>query len=567
MTRRPRIKIALVALAVLGVAATAWGYWTTSGSGTASAGVATLNAPTNVSVPSTASSAVHVSWTDSTLSNGTTAASGYYVTRIKNSNSSTSNACGTSQSTLTSSTATSCDDTSVPDGTYHYTVTAVYHSWTAAASSGNVTVVNDTTPPTVTAVVASTTGTQPANFVKANTTYNVYADASDSGSGVDTASVKADVSTITSGQSAVSLTSCSSSCTINGHAYAYKSAGLTADSGLTDGSSKSFTASAKDNAGNTGTANGTATVDNSAPTGSITNPAAGALGGTVLLTSNPADSGSGVSSVTYKYCTPSSCTPATTINSSTTGPSYSVSWDTTSVPNGSYDLQATFVDKLGSTSTTAKVTVTVNNTFQVSATSPQTAGAAFNVTITAKANGSTNTNYTGSQAMSFSGPSNAPNGTAPTYPANVTFTSGVGTASITLFKAQTTTITATSGNLSGTSGAVGVNSAGVALSYNRTCPTTITKNASTTFTILVPNDAYGNSFTSTSGIGVGLTLSNTTNFGFGAVGTGTTTVTITTGPANNTFTIAESGSGKTTTLTATAPSGFTAPPSCTVNST
>jgi hypothetical protein len=105
----------------------------------------------------------------------------------------------------------------------------------------------------------------------------------------------------------------------------------------------------------------------------------------------------------------------------------------------------------------------------------------------------------------------------------------------------------------------------VALSYNRTCPVSVPKNSSTAFTINVPNDAYGNSFRNTSSIAVGLTLSNTSNFGFGSVGTGTTTVNITPGPANNTFTVAESGANKTTTLTATAPSGFTAPPSCTIN--
>jgi hypothetical protein len=94
----------------------------------------------------------------------------------------------------------------------------------------------------------------------------------------------------------------------------------------------------------------------------------------------------------------------------------------------------------------------------------------------------------------------------------------------------------------------------------------VAKNSSTSFTINLPNDAYGNSFRNTSSIGIGLTLSNTANFGFGAVGTGTTTLNITTGPANNTFTVAESGNNKTTSLTATAPSGFTPPGPCTLNS-
>jgi len=105
----------------------------------------------------------------------------------------------------------------------------------------------------------------------------------------------------------------------------------------------------------------------------------------------------------------------------------------------------------------------------------------------------------------------------------------------------------------------------VALSYDRACPVLVAKNSSTVFTIVVPNDAYGNSFTNPSGIAVGLTLSNTANFGFDAVGTGTRTVTIANGPANNTFTVAASSANKTTSLTATAPSGFTSPGSCTIN--
>ena len=110
MTRARLLKLGLLVLAVLGIGAVAWAYWTTQGTGSAAASVGTLNAPTDVSVPSSASGSVHVTWTGSTLGDGATPASGYYVTRIKNSDSSTSNACGTSPSSLTSSAATSCDD-------------------------------------------------------------------------------------------------------------------------------------------------------------------------------------------------------------------------------------------------------------------------------------------------------------------------------------------------------------------------------------------------------------------------------------------------------------------------
>ena len=58
--------------------------------------------------------------------------------------------------------------------------------------------------------------------------YNVYANATDAASGILT--VKANVSTITSGQTALALSACTTGCTIGGVTYAYKSANKTASS-------------------------------------------------------------------------------------------------------------------------------------------------------------------------------------------------------------------------------------------------------------------------------------------------------------------------------------------------
>lgn len=91
------------------------------------------------------------------------------------------------------------------------------------------------------------------------------------------------------------------------------------------------------------------------------------------------------------------------------------------------------------------------DSFSVSTPSP-TAGAPFTETITATLPaGGTDVAYTGTQAVTFTGPSASPNGTSPSYPASVAFVAGVGTASITLFDAQTTTLTATQGSITGTS--------------------------------------------------------------------------------------------------------------------
>ena len=107
----------------------------------------------------------------------------------------------------------------------------------------------------------------------------------------------------------------------------------------------------------------------------------------------------------------------------------------------------------------AKTVVTIPpDTFGISAIGdPQTAGTAFTIgTITAQKplalGGGTDTSYTGTKTLTFSGPGTTSKGNAPTYPASVTFTNGVASnVSITLYKAETTTLTATQGAITGTS--------------------------------------------------------------------------------------------------------------------
>jgi prepilin-type N-terminal cleavage/methylation domain-containing protein len=81
-----------------------------------------------------------------------------------------------------------------------------------------------------------------------------------------------------------------------------------------------------------------------------------------------------------------------------------------------------------------------------------TAGSPFNVTVTL-------TGFTGTKNLTWSGPGTAPNGTAgASYPANpVAFNNGQATVSITLAKAETTTLTVTDGTSTGQSTAFTVN--------------------------------------------------------------------------------------------------------------
>jgi hypothetical protein len=94
--------------------------------------------------------------------------------------------------------------------------------------------------------------------------------------------------------------------------------------------------------------------------------------------------------------------------------------------------------------------------FAITALGEQTAAVAITVTMTATDEyGNTNTSYTGSKTLSWSGAANSPSGHAPEYPAGattVTFASGVGKATgIKLYNALATTLTVNEGSIEGSS--------------------------------------------------------------------------------------------------------------------
>jgi chitinase len=144
-------------------------------------------------------------------------------------------------------------------------------SYTVAASDvvGNTTspaafsVVVDNSGPTVSSVIAATTGTSPQGFVKEGGSYRAYANVSDAASGVDVSSVTADLSALTAGSTAVWLSACGA-CGPGG-AYAFRSALLTASTPLSEGS-YAYSVSARDTLGTSAAATGSAQVDNTAPT-------------------------------------------------------------------------------------------------------------------------------------------------------------------------------------------------------------------------------------------------------------------------------------------------------------
>ncbi|MGH2594788.1 MAG: hypothetical protein ACRDH7_02355 [Actinomycetota bacterium] len=136
-----------------------------------------------------------------------------------------------------------------------------------STASAAITVVDTTQPVVSAAVINKTLGNKPG-FVKQGGTYFVYANATDTGStasGIST--VTANVSNVTTGSPAVALTTTGGPFTVGGVSYAYRSASLTASNPVVAGA-KSFTVTATDVSGNSGSFTGSVTVDNTVPTAS-----------------------------------------------------------------------------------------------------------------------------------------------------------------------------------------------------------------------------------------------------------------------------------------------------------
>ncbi len=115
---------------------------------------------------------------------------------------------------------------------------------------------------------------------------------------------------------------------------------------------------ALDAAGNLSTssaeASGTATADTTAPTVSLTAPAAGTVSGTVALKATAADN-VGVSGVQFLV-------DGVAFGAEDTSAPYEIQWPSTGVTNGTHKLAARARDAANNTTTSAEVTVTVSNT-------------------------------------------------------------------------------------------------------------------------------------------------------------------------------------------------------------
>ena len=129
------------------------------------------------------------------------------------------------------------------------------------------------------------------------------------------------------------------------------------DTGLTPGD-KYYRVTAEDGAGNVGPASNEATAtvtsDSTAPSVSLTAPAGGAtLVDSVDVTANATDN-VGLRGVQFKL-------DGSNLGSEDTTAPYSFTWNTTSASNGPHTLTAVATDETGNATTSAPVSVTVNN--------------------------------------------------------------------------------------------------------------------------------------------------------------------------------------------------------------
>lgn len=359
MTRRVLLVLGLVVLAITG-AGTAWAFWTGAGSGAGTASTGTLAPPATVTASAPpGGGTVNLAWTASAR------ATGYVLTRVLNSDGTTTAACGTTQASPTS--ATSCNDLALPDGTYHYVVTALSASWTASASSANVTVHNSRPSVTVDQAdgQADPAASSPVNFTA------VFSEAVTDFTSADVTVSPATATVVVSG---------------NGPTYNLAVSGLTSSSLVT----VSIAANSAYDSGGAGNTTSTSTDDTvsydatvptaSAPVATASGSFGSFVGNTaVTLTDSATDDFSGAASVAYYRCTGAtgSCTATnwTAVGSSTSAATnFAVTKSAPFAADGIYSVVAVATDAAGNASAPSTATALTVDTTPPNASRPTVNG-------------------------------------------------------------------------------------------------------------------------------------------------------------------------------------------------
>jgi glucose/arabinose dehydrogenase/PKD repeat protein/chitodextrinase len=228
-------------------------------------------------------------------------------------------------------TATSYSDTGLNDATtYSYSVRAYDAAGNTSAASNTATATTfDTTPPSVPANLAA----QAVSSTQVNLSWSASSD----NAGVTGYKIFRDGTLLT---------------TIPGTSYQ--------DTGRSPGTTYSYTVLARDAAGNESAQTPAATAttpapDTSPPGASVTAPAAGSVVSGSVTVSATATDDVGVAGVRFLL-------DGAALGSEDTTAPYSMTWDTTTAPNGVHTLQARARDTAGNLGTSSSsVTVTVSN--------------------------------------------------------------------------------------------------------------------------------------------------------------------------------------------------------------
>jgi hypothetical protein len=320
-------------------------YWLAGGSGAGVGVLATLGAG-DQPFTTASSTTVTVEWAQTDFQSaplGTFSGGGYKILRYPESGGTAVTPSGECGGTISGATTTlSCQETNVPAGFWRYTIQPVLNSWTAPESVLSSPVgVAPGAPTLVTSSQAPGAGVT-INWASVNGAvgYNVYRRTS---AGVFDYGAPLNGSSPTTGTSLTDTTSA------DGVTYYYvvRAVAVSADATTLESVDSAETAAV--------------TADGISPAAvSIADPGS-PLHGTVTLNGSATDAGSGIAVVRFQYTEAGGSAWADACVSAVSP--YSCGFDTTSLPDGLYDLRIVATDAAGNfTNSTAVLNRRIDNT-------------------------------------------------------------------------------------------------------------------------------------------------------------------------------------------------------------
>jgi hypothetical protein len=493
----------------------AWSYFIDGGHGSATVQVATLKPPANVqaSFPTPTVRTVNVTWTTPSEPDGMVV-SGYYVTRFLGST--PSPACGTSPTAPT--TSLSCSDTDLASNSYSYEVTALFRSWSSGATSGNVTV----PPPVLTSFLLSPTTPTPTagtNLAVGVTALDQYGDLLPTYSGPQCLSFAGPLAS-PNGRvpNYANFASCAGGSVVN------FSDGL-GSANVTLYDAQSVTLAVTDTptlaTGSTALTVQPNSLQSFAISPSTSTPTAGTPF-SLTVTAND-QYGNLDTNYTGPHCEAFTGAPNAPDGTGNAYPNFgNCAHGDSSVTFSAGVATGTYVTLVDATNVNLSVSDVASghggfaglsvgpgslSAYTLSTPAPPSAGGVFPLSMSAFDQfGNLDTNYSGQQCITFSGPLNAPDTTPPLYPApgttcaagssSVNFQSGsangANVASINLFDEQATTLSASNSSNTAT-GSLGLSVGPSSLDSYLLTPSTATPTAGQPFTVSITAlDQYQN---------------------------------------------------------------------------